>query len=281
MGGRKTPRLVFTASLWTLEGYPHPNREWTLTRKLREIAAAGFTAVEGTARPGLREVLVAERLRYSGLFAAEDHRTFPAHLKAVAEAGAERVTVQIRTAAASPAQALAKTRHLFRAAARQKLRAGLETHRGTITETLEKITNLADTYHRMEGTLLPLVWDPSHPAMVSHLKPFQFSDILLHRPDLVQRTEMMHARPFNGQHAQIPVWDHTQRLTREFREWLRFMEDFLACWLAGDRPNDQLWLCPEIGPVGIHGYNLSSMPPSWPQAIACREHLARIWRKLV
>ncbi len=278
---KNPPSIVFAASLWTLEGYPQPKRkEWSLARKLKEIAAEGFDAVEGTARPELKEGLAKNGLRYCGLFAAEDKRTFAPLLRAQADAGAERVTVQIRPAAASPATALAKVRHLMNAAGRLKLPAGLETHRGTITETPEAIVALADAYQREEGLPLPLVWDPSHPAMVRHLKPFQFSEKLLQRTDLVQNASMVHCRPFNGQHAQIPVWNNAQRFTPEFREWLAFMESFLACWLAGPRPNNELWICPEIGPVGIHGYNLTTMPPSWPQAIACRQELTRIWRRL-
>jgi hypothetical protein len=278
---KKAPTIVFTASLWTLEGYPSPRREWSLARKVQEITAARFDAVEGTARPGLRDAIEHSGLRYSGLFAAEDSLTFGKLLRDQAAIGAERVTVQIRPATKSPARALAKIRRLMRLADQLGLSAGIETHRGTITEAPEAIISLADAYQQAEGRPLSLVWDPSHPAMVRHLKPFQFSDVLLQRPDLVQNATMVHCRPFNGQHAQIPVWDHNSRLTREFREWLAFMEDFFVCWLAGQRPNNELWICPEIGPVGIHGYNLSTMPPSWPQAIACQQQLSRLWRRLV
>lgn len=277
---RKKPAIIFTASLWTLEGHPG-KKEWSLSRKLREIATEGFDAVEGTARPSLKEGLIKYGLRYSGLFAAEDEKTFPALLQAQADVGSERVTVQLRPATASAADALAKVRQLLRAADRLGLPVGLETHRGTITEAPEAITRIADAYQRKTGTPLPLVWDPSHPAMVRHLKPFQFSEQLLSRPDLIQNSTMVHARPFNGQHAQIPVWNASRRFTPEFRDWLAFMEDFFACWLSGPRPNNELWVCPEIGPVGIHGYNLSTMPPSWAQAIACRRELARIWRRLI
>lgn len=277
---KNTPSIVFTASLWTLEGYPRPKNEWSLTRKIKEIAAAGFDAVEGAARPGLREALHKTNLRYSGLFAAEDARTFGRLLRDQMDAGAERVTVQIRPATESPARALAKVRRLMASADKLRIPTGLETHRGTITETPQTIVELADAYRKAEGRTLPLVWDPSHPAMVRHLKAFQFSEVLLQRADLVQNATMVHCRPFNGQHAQVPVWDHKHRPTREFHEWLAFMEDFLTCWLSGPRPNNELWICPEIGPVGIHGYNLSTMPPSWPQAIACKQELTRLWRRL-
>jgi len=277
---KSAPAIVFTASLWTLEGHPSPKREWSLARKIKEIAAAGFDAVEGTARPCLKEAIDKSDLRFSGLFAAEDTRTFGRLLRDQADAGAERVTVQIRPATESPTRALSKVRRLMALADKLKISAGLETHRGTITETPQSIVALANAYQEAEGRPLPLVWDPSHPAMVRHLKSFQFSEVLLQRPDLIQNATMVHCRPFNGQHAQIPVWDHKQHLTREFREWLAFMEDFLTCWLAGPRPNNELWVCPEIGPVGIHGYNLSTMPPSWPQAITCKRELAHLWRRL-
>jgi hypothetical protein len=61
---------------------------------------------------------------------------------------------------------------------------------------------------------------------------------------------------------------------------LDFVAELFRCWLAGPQPGGELWICPEVGPVGVHGYNLSTMPPSWEQAIVCRRELAKLWRRL-
>lgn len=275
------PRLVLAASLWTLEGHPSPGRrEWSLDRKLETIASEGFTAVTGPVSPGLRQKLARYGLRFSGVAAAGTIAEFRRLLRQHAEEGAESLTVQIRPATLSPSQALARTRGFFREAERLNMPLFLETHRGTITESPEALLLLADSFQKAEGSLLPLTWDPSHLATVRHLKPFQFSEFLLSRPELIQRSTFFHARPFNGQHAQVPICHPPGKLTVEGRDWLRFQEDLLRCWLAGNAQTPELWICPEIGPVGIHGYNVSTMPSSWSQALDAAREIKRLWKKL-
>lgn len=276
------PRLVFFANLWTLDAHPTPRREWSLAKKIRTVADAGFAAVSTNAalHPTLPSLLARHHLRFSGFFSSSDATELPVLIRAQLAAGAENINAQLGDDFTSAADALALTRRLLRESARQRIYTAIEAHRDTATETPEKLYALADAYHRATGELLPITWDHSHLAVVKHLKPPAFASALLTRPDLIQHARIFHCRPFNGQHAQIPVLDGRGRLTREFRDWLVFAEALFACWLAGPRPTHELWVCPEIGPVGPHGYNLTTMPSSWDQALACRLALARLWKKL-
>jgi hypothetical protein len=169
---------------------------------------------------------------------------------------------------------------LIREADRQGVYASVEVHRDTATETPEKLYAIADGYRRATGKLLPITWDHSHIALVKHLKAESFSPVLLARPELIRHARHFHCRPFNGHHCQVPVMDGKGRLTREFKDWLLFVEDLFKCWLAGPRPGNEIWVCPEIGPVAVHGYNLTTMPGSWPQAVACERELAQLWKRL-
>lgn len=274
------PRIVFVANLWTLDAHPTPRREWSPARKFAAIADAGFDAVTARAHADFPALLARHGLRFNGFFSSSDAREFPALIRAQVEAGAENINVQLGDEFTPAVEANALTRRLLREAKRQNIYTAIEVHRDTITETPEKLYALADTYHRAAREVLPLTWDHSHLAVVKHLKPAGFTPFLLARPGLIQAARLFHCRPFNGQHAQVPVFDARRRLTPEFRAWLAFAEDLFRCWLAGPRPGNELWVCPEIGPVGIHGYNLSTMPSSWEQAIVCRRELARLWRKL-
>ena len=274
------PRIVFAASVWTLEGHPSPKREWSLAHKLRAVAGAGFDAVLAGAQPELASLLAKHDLRFTGFFASGDAREFAAAIRAHRVAGAGTINVQLGNDQTSGQQAVKLARALVREAKRQGVYVAIESHRATATETPEKLYALADAFQRATGEPLPITWDVSHLAVVKHLKPFQFSEALLTRPQLIQSARLFHCRPFNGQHAQVPVFDARNRLTREFKDWLRFIEDVFTCWLDGPRPENEIWVCPEIGPMGVHGYNLTTMPPSWEQAVVCRRELANVWRRL-
>lgn len=278
----KPPRIVFVANLWTLTGHPTPRREWSLERKVQAVADADFdavtTATDVTAE--LPPLLQRTGLRYTGFFASSRPRDFARLIRAQRTAGADNLNVQLGKKPVPVARAVAWSVALMREAKRQGIYAAIEVHRGTAFETPEYVRAIAAGYRRVTGELLPLTWDHSHPAVVKHLKPASFAPVLLRERGLIQAARLMHCRPFNGQHAQVPVMDARGRLTPEFGTWLDFVEELFRCWLAGPRPGGELWVCPEIGPVSVHGYNLSTMPPSWAQAVVCRRELAKLWRRL-
>lgn len=276
----KPPRIIFVANLWTLDGHPSPRREWPLARKVRAVAEAGFDAVNAPPSPELTRLVRAHGLRYLGFFAAKDRRQIRPAVAAQRAAGAELVNVQLGTGATPLREAKNFVRDLARESARVNLHAALELHRGTITERPEFLDALDAEHQRRAGGLLPITWDASHAAVVRHLRPAAFRAFLFRRRDLIQAARIFHLRPFNGQHAQVPVMDARGRLTPEFRVWREFAAEALELWLAGPRPGGALWVCPEIGPTGPHGYNLSTMPPSWAQALVCLRELRKLWRAL-
>jgi hypothetical protein len=86
---------------------------------------------------------------------------------------------------------------------------------------------------------------------------------------------MLHLRPFNSQHLQIPVTNGRGKLTPEFLDYRGFVEDLFAMWLAGPRPGGELWVCPELGMS--HGYQVSINPHAWPDAIRARTEFLDAW----
>jgi hypothetical protein len=156
----------------------------------------------------------------------------------------------------------------------------IEMHRDTCTETPEKTYALAEAYQKATGELLPISWDFSHAAVVKHLTPANFAQRLILRPDLVQRAQQFHFRPFNGHHAQVPVTDGKGGLTQEVKDWLPFAEAVFRCWLDGNRDSGrEIFVCPEMGPV-VGGYGLSTFPNSWEDAKVLRVEIDRLWRKV-
>ncbi|MCF3650014.1 hypothetical protein [Synoicihabitans lomoniglobus] len=270
-----------TANLWTLEGHPATGMKWSLAQKVKAVKDAGFDAVTAPPTPELAALLRQHRLRYLGFFSSSDLQEIPGRMAEQCEAGAEVVNVQLGDDFTPAAETLALALAVRQESRRCGIYTAIEVHRDTATETPEKTYQLADAYERATGEFLPVTWDHSHFAVVKHLKPHLYTEVLLQRSELIETARLMHLRPFNGQHAQVPVMDLQGQVTVEFRQWLQFADTLLARWLAGPRPGDELWVCPEIGPVGVHGYNLSVFPKSWDQAVRCAEVLRRRWTRLI
>jgi sugar phosphate isomerase/epimerase len=272
------PALRHIANLWTLMDHPSKQSEWSLDQKLRAIKEAGFDGVCWAGSPELRNGVRRHELIFVGGMASGNAADFPRLLREQKDCGARHVNVQLAGDEMQTPEALELTQALLQEGKRLGLEPAIESHRGTCTETPEKLYSLADAYQKLTGELLPISWDFSHFAVVKHLVPANFVQRLLVRPDLIQRAQQFHFRPFNGHHVQVPITDGQGNLTPEFKDWLPFAEALLRCWLDGNRQSArEIFICPELGPVE-GGYALSTFPNSWEDAkILCNE-IDRLWK---
>ena len=274
------PVLRHIANLWALMQHPTRESEWTLDEKLAAIKAAGFDGVCWAPSPELHQGAFDHGLIFVGGMASGNSADFPQILADLKRYGAHHVNVQLAADHILTPEALALTLALFEQAHALGLEPAIESHRGTCTETPEKHYALADAYHAATGQLLPISWDFSHFAVVKHLVPSNFVERLLIRPDLIQRAQQFHFRPFNGHHAQVPITNAKGDLTQEVHDWLPFAEALLTCWLDGNRNTTrEIFICPELGPVE-GGYALSTFPNSWEDAKVLRVVIENLWNKL-
>ncbi|MBI5769474.1 MAG: xylose isomerase [Verrucomicrobia bacterium] len=271
------PRLVMCAALWSLEKHPSAGREWSLGRKVAAIAAEGFDGICGYVSPELKTAAATHGLRLMSGFDCGDLATALPRLRAQRDLGVRFVNIQLLDHDTPPAVAAPLAVKLVRDGAALGLAVHIETHRDTATETPEKFDEIARRYRRATGRPMPVTWDHSHFAVSKHMLPPDYSARLLAWPELIQRSQMFHLRPFNSQHCQVPVTDGRGRLTPEFRDYLPFVEDLFALWLAGPRPGGELWVCPELG--ASVGYHVSTNPPVWPDAIRARREILVAWRR--
>jgi hypothetical protein len=275
------PVLRHIANLWTLMGHPSPQKEWTRDQKLQAIKAAGFDGVCWAGSPELRDGIRRHGLFFVGGMASGNAADFPRLLQEQKDCGARHVNVQLAGDEVPAPEVLELTQALLREGKRLGLEPAIESHRGTCTETPEKTYALADAYQKLTGALLPVSWDFSHFAVVKHLIPANFIERLLVRPDLIQRAQQFHFRPFNGHHVQVPITDGQGRLTPEVKDWLPFAEALLKCWLDGNRDSGrEIFICPELGPVE-GGYALATFPNSWADAKILRGEIDKLWKKLI
>jgi hypothetical protein len=260
----------------------HPTREteWTLDEKLTAIKIAGFDGVCWAPSPELHQSALAHGLIFVGGMASGNPADFPQILADLKQYGAHHVNVQLAADHVLTPEALELTLTLLNRAHALGLELAIESHRGTCTETPEKHYALADAYQATTGHLLPVSWDFSHFAVVKHLVPSNFAERLLVRPDLIQRAQQFHFRPFNGHHVQVPITDAKGNLTQEVVDWLPFAEAILNIWLKGNRNSSrEIFICPELGPVE-GGYALSTFPNSWEDAKVLRVVIDDLWKRL-
>ena len=268
------------ANLWTFMNYPTRQAEWSLDEKLDAIQEAGFDGVCWAPSPELRAGANARGLIFVGGMASGDPAALPDLLYDLKRWGAFHVNVQLAAHDTQTPEALELTLLLMKEAKRLDLRPAIETHRGTATETPEKMYGLANAYEEETGELLGISWDFSHFAVVKHLLPSDFVSQLLIRRDLVQHAQQFHFRPFNGHHAQVAITDAKGNLTQEVLDWLPFTEAVLRCWLEGNGSSGrEIFICPELGPVE-GGYALSTFPNSWEDAKILRREIDRLWRRI-
>ena len=274
------PVLRHIANLWTLVQHPSKEAEWPLEQKMRAIKEAGFDGVCWAGSPELRDGMKQLGLIFVGGMSSGKAADFPRLLQEQKDAGAHHVNVQLADDDTLTPEALGLALSLMQEGRKLGLEPAVEVHRDTCTETPEKTYALADAYQKATGELLPISWDFSHISVVKHLRPDNYTGRMIVRPDLIQRAQQFHFRPFNGHHAQVPVTDGKGNLTREVRDWLPFAEAVLRCWLEGNRNSDrEIFICPEMGPVE-GGYALSTFPNSWSDAKILRNEIDRLWKNL-
>lgn len=275
------PVLRHVANLWTVMGHPTPETEWTLEQKLDAIQQAGFDAVCWAPIPGLKDGLERRGLTFVGGMASGDPAAFPGILDELKEAGALHVNVQLGTDDMLTPEALELTLALMQEARHRDLLPAIETHRGTCTETPEKMYALADLYREATGELLRVSWDFSHHAVVKHLVPGNFAERLLVRPNLIQQAQQFHFRPFNGHHVQVAITGAHGEITEEVKAWLPFAKAIFRCWLESNRDSGrEFFVCPELGPLE-GGYRLSTFPNSWEDAKVLRGLIAELWDEVI
>ncbi len=271
---KSAPVLRQFAGFWTLTDQPSKGEEWSREEKYRQAKKAGFDAMGGGTEAdviGLCAKYGMEHICY-----INGNATYREALKAAQGTNPARVNVQLLDHDTTPAAAVKLWVKMDAEARKLGLKIDLEVHRDTCTETPEKAYEIADRYKKATGRKIQLCFDFSHVAVVKHLSP-PFAERLLDHPDLVQLSRQVHFRPFNGHHCQVPATDGRGNETPEFKDYLAFVDAFLACWLKGAKGGEVLYACPEFGPCGS-GYGLSHWPNVWHEAILLRSRIEAIWK---
>jgi len=279
------PQIAHIANLWSLVGHPSPAKEWSLEKKIKAVAHAGFDGITTALTPEHRRLAEKHGLKHLLGFISDssgDAAKYTAAIRAQKEAGALQINVQLDDHDTPPALATKHWISMVRTA--EKIGGvvlSLEVHRDCCTETPEKTYEIAERFQKATGQMIKINFDFSHFSVVKHLHPGNYSERLLDHPELVQNSDQSHCRPFNGHHCQVPV-TYKGELSDEVKSYLAFTVDLFKCWKSAKQNADRtLFVCPEMGPYhqGGAGYNISGLPPAWPDAAILRGELAKAWKR--
>ena len=278
---KTAPVLKQFAGMWTMQNQPAAGKEWSLEERFKQAKKAGFDAIGSGAGPGgvLPDVVPLCQKYGMDFIAYIDFtmKNYKERLEAAQVAKPARINVQMCDHDTLPAEAVKVWIAAEKQAVKMGLDVDLEVHRDTCTETPEKVYEIAALYKKATGKKIRFCWDFSHIAVVKHIYP-PYAGRLLVRPDLVQLARQIHFRPFNGHHCQIPATDGKGHETPEIKPYLQFIDDLFACWLAGAKGGEVLYVCPEFGPVAST-YGLSSFPNPWKDAVYLRAQTEVLWKK--
>jgi hypothetical protein len=266
------------ANLWTLWDHPDSGpAEWPLALKIAAIADAGFAGVMGELGQDIGVLAATNSLHFAAFCRLDETHDFHEILSRCRDENAVVLQVHLGWHNTPIDIAMDLALRLDAASREIGIETVIETHRDTCTETPEKTETLRERFRAATGGReLPLLLDFSHHAIVKHLDP-PFASRLLADPELVCRTRWHHMRPFNGHHAQVPVLAGDGSLAPEMTDWLTIADEILQ--LLRNSPLNEVWICPEIGPVR-GGYGLSAFPPSWRQAVTLNKILQQHWEKI-
>ncbi len=277
--------IAHIANLWSLVQYPSAAKEWSLEKKIKAVAAAGFDGITTGLTPEHKRLADKYGLKHVLGFVSTssgDPKDFAERIRSQKAAGAVQINVQLDDHDTPPAVA---TKHWIQMVREGEKIGGvvlsLEVHRDCCTETPEKTYEIAERYQKATGEMIKINFDFSHLSVVKHLGPGNYAERLLDHPKLVQNSDQSHCRPFNGHHCQVPV-TYKGKLTDEAKSYLKFCEALFKCWKSAPKnKNRTLFVCPEMGPThqGGAGYNITGLPPAWTDAVVLRKELDKVWKR--
>jgi len=273
------PELILTVNLWSMTGHPSPENEWPIAKKLKFLKAGGIDAFSDNAArdPDYAKLCKESGLRFAGAFDVGNKANMRALIEKQMAVDSGPINCQLADHDTPVEEATELTIALMEEADRQNAEVHLEVHRDTCTETPEKTYAIIDGYEKATGKKPRVNFDLSHPAIIKHLLPDEFSERLLVRPDVLQEATLLHIRPFNGHHCQVPITDGNGGLSREYQNFRPFMVDLFDCWLSGPRPNNALWVVPELGPINQLGYGLSAFPNIADDVLVLADEIRTVW----
>ena len=277
----KKPTMVMSLNLWSFTRCGELILDLDIIADRMKKSAIG--AVNwGPFNDVLAQWLLDNDIKFAGGLVYRGQRDIEDSVRCLLQMGDGPINCQLGYHDSSTEEAVQWSIELMELSEKLGANIHVEAHRDTATETPEKLDAIIDGYFAQKGRRLKVNFDYSHPAIVKHLLPEQFSERLITRPDYLQDSDLLHLRPFNGHHCQVPITDGHGNLSREFENYLPFARDVIKNWLSGPNiTNRELWIVPELGPYDRLGYGLSCFPDITQDVFVLAEAIQKVWDQCI
>lgn len=274
------PSIKIILNVWTFHQFPYATEAVDWEKIASKIKKHGVNAINWPPRlnPNIGKWVESHGFEFGGAFDYGSGDDAEALIAANLEVGDGPINCQLGDHNTPTEEAVDLCIEVMEASEKLGADVHIEAHRDTATETPEKMDAIIDGYFAKTGKRLKVNFDYSHPSIIKHLLPQDYSNRLLTRPDYLQESTLVHMRPFNGHHCQIPVTDGQGNLSFEFKNYLPFAKDVFACWLKKNGDTDKtLWVMPELGPFDLLGYGLSCFPDVTEDVFVLADELRKVW----
>ncbi len=244
-GSAHLPRLRVQHSLWSLIGLPmNAAEEWTLSEKLARVKDAGFEAVECWLDES-DEQRHADALHAAGLRLVLGHHPHTLEdvrrtLEQARRLEAEFVFAQPLTPYTPLPEAARFLRDAALIAEAHRLPLFVETHRGSIPESLGQALALIDLMPEIR-----LTGDLSHFVLVGEFYGWPEENALERMDPVLSRVSHLHGRISSGEQIQVDVGDGTGETAQFF---VRLWAHAMSHWRKDAVPGDVFPFASELGP---------------------------------
>lgn len=272
-GSGRPPRLRPTHAMWALIGLPRGGAEWSLDEKFRRVAEAGFEAVEcwpdETNAREIRETLDRHGLGLGYGFRSDNIAAFREAVGKARDLGADYINGHAESPYMTSEQMTGLCRDIVLLSEDEGFPIFIETHRGTLTESLFRVWELIERVPDIRFTA-----DLSHYALASEWTAMTEEKL----EPVLQRVGSIHARVSNGQQIQVDVGDGGTQWARTFVDlWATAMRH----WKQTARPGDVMPFVSELGPptYGIVDADGNEVSDRWEQSLVLRQLGEEAWSR--
>ncbi|MEJ8544702.1 sugar phosphate isomerase/epimerase [Brevibacillus borstelensis] len=277
------PRLEVHQSWWAMRGIGDENGEWSLAKKIANIAAAGYSGIMGRLPAPeeadlWRSLLDHYKLQFGVEAFPEEPEEFAQFLQKAREFGVSYVNAQVKDSFVVGEKALQRLQGIIREGEKQGIPVFVETHRGRITQDLLRTVQYVEALPDLRLTI-----DLSHYVLAGEmLLPHQHAEACFQK--LLKRTSCIHGRVSNGQQIQVDIGpDGEHPMTARHLAWWK---EGMAYWLDEAREGDVLPFVCELGPVpyaiSLYGYlptSVEEISDRWKQSLVLKRLAENAWEE--
>ncbi|USG67469.1 sugar phosphate isomerase/epimerase [Brevibacillus ruminantium] len=278
------PRLQVHQSWWAMRGIGDERGEWSLEKKIANIAEAGYSGIMGRLPAPeeaelWRKLLDQYQLEFGIEAFPEDPDEFGTFLQEAKEFGVSYVNAQVKDSFVVGDAAVKRLSGIIQEGKKWNIPVFVETHRGRITQDLLRTVEYAEALPDLRFTI-----DFSHYVLAGEMLTSQerAEDCF---QQLLKRTSCIHGRISNGQQIQVdigPAGEHP--MTERFLAWWK---QGMKNWRQEAQHGDVLPFVCELGPVpyaidryGFCTNKMEEISNRWEQGLVLKQLALQAWREV-